>query len=125
MKERRAFKRIKKSYHIEYGPLNAVVQPSALKPGTLIDLSAGGILFSCTDAFPLGTHLVVHIQVSGWRLGSDGIEKSGNADDELTLKTIAEVVRITTQAGDETPHVAARFLGRILPEKDQGGSNHV
>lgn len=113
MDNRRKHTRLDKQYRLEYGPFTSVISQDTLKPGTLLNLSGGGVLFTADEPFSTGTHLFVKVYVTGWAQELGAIIKVDNPKSELLLKTIVEVIRSDFDNENNQYLIGAKFLGQV------------
>ncbi len=113
MNNRRAFERLQKEYHIEYGPFSSMVDQDILKASVLKNLSAGGILFCSQEQHTVGSQIFLKIHVPGWKQNDDRIEKETKEGSEMLLKVIAEVLHVDSDTKNNCFWIGAKFLGQV------------
>ncbi len=112
MDDRREHARLEKVYRLEYGPFSSVVNHEDMKTGAVKNLSGGGILFAADEKFSLGAQLFLKIYISGWSQDDGEFVQVSNAESELLLMTLAEVLRVDDESSGEYL-TGARFIGQV------------
>jgi len=110
---RRKYMRLAREYRIEYGPFSSLFSEHALRPTWAKNVSGGGVLFGTDEELPIGSKIVLSIQVSEWKQADGTYIATPGADTELQLKAIAEVVRVEYDSDSGIFRTGARFVGRV------------
>ena len=113
MKDVRRYKRLAKKYRIEYGPFSAMLDRKKLHKGVLINIGGGGVLFSSTEKYDIGTQLYIMISITGWGQDNGKVVKVRDEDLELAIKAIAEVLRVDEEKEGNGYIIGAKFSGRV------------
>jgi len=113
MKEVRRYKRLAKKYRIEYGPFSAMLDREKMHKGVLINIGGGGVLFSSTEKYDIGTQLYIMISISGWGQNNGKVIKVVDENLELAIKAIAEVLRVDEDRKGGGYVIGAKFSGRV------------
>ncbi len=111
--DRRLHPRLYRCFVMRYGVLDDISAPAVDRQGSLLDISGGGLRFSCTDEIESSSQLLIEIDIPGWRVVDGDWMHTGNDSDIGRLRVVGQVVWIRDDDAGRHCEVGIRFTGQI------------
>lgn len=112
--ERRQHERVEKKLAVLYTELDKIAGGPPDREGDLLDLGGGGLCFQATEAFPLGTQLVLTLQFPGWQASGGNWIATKKEGDLGILSVIGMVVWVAVSEADaEKFDIGVCFSGLV------------